>query len=691
MEAFPIGLECDITVTTDNFRTFRNCDTLSMSLIKKILIANRGEIAVRIIKACHEMNISTVAVYSDADRQSLHVRLAGESVHIGANPATESYLNEEKILDAALSTGADAIHPGYGFFAENPEFAESCRNRGLIFIGPPAKAMNVMASKASAKDLALKAKVPVVPGYYGDDQSEGRLEHEAEEIGYPLLIKAAFGGGGKGMRVVENEKDFPEALVSARNEARSSFGSDAVILERYISAARHIEIQVLADDHGNVLHCFERECSVQRRQQKIIEEAPSPFLTGSLRERMARAAVEIARTVDYAGLGTIEFIVEDLPGSENFYFLEMNTRLQVEHGVTEAVTGLDLVRLQLEIAEGRPLLLRQDEIEMRGHAVECRLYAEDPEHHFTPAIGTVLCWNPVEKSDIRVDTGISAGMKITPDYDPLLAKLIAWGDNRNRALRAMTRGLRDTVLLGLKTNQSFLLKVLSHEVFLAGDATTRFVESRLEELLPAPGEAETDLILVAALVDALGRNHPPGHPPPFRRTLPIVIEGDRRQVILLEHTPTIYEAVFQDRGHRLEILFPPEGQRLTVAVDGRAASYTAAREGKNLFIHAPHLGNRTLTIPSRFSSASRSRTEGSYFAAMPGRIVDVLVREGQKVRSGDRLIVMESMKMEHSTVAAEDGMVAELFVRTGDSVDAGTTLIDVHPMRSDALSSAAGE
>lgn len=497
------------------------------SLPSKILIANRGEIAVRILRACREMGIRTVAVYSEADTRALHVQLADEAVCIGPAPARESYLQGQQIIQSAIQQGAQAIHPGYGFLSENAAFAQAVAEAGLIFIGPPASAIEAMGDKANARALMQRAGVPVVPGYQGEDQTDPTLTAEAARIGYPILVKAAAGGGGKGMRMAHTPADLPDALAAARREAAHAFGDDRLILEKYLAEARHIEIQILADQHGNTIHLNERECSVQRRHQKIIEETPSPLLdetlrgqmgtaqsevsptlrdqmgaapseaSSTLRDRMGAAAIAAAQAVGYTHAGTVEFIVD--PKTRHYYFLEMNTRLQVEHPITELTTGLDLVQWQIRIASGEALpsyRISNTQSPPRGHALEARLYAEDPAAGFLPASGPLLRFIPPDGPGIRVDTGFQTGDEITTHYDPLIAKIIVHAENRPAALRKMQTALRDTILLGLTTNLEFLQTVLAHPVFQSGEATTRFIETHLSHWEP-DGEVPLEVLVAA--------------------------------------------------------------------------------------------------------------------------------------------------------------------------------------------------
>jgi len=475
-----------------------------MANLNKILIANRGEIAVRIMRACGEMNIATVAVYSDADRAALHTRVAAEAIHIGASPPRESYLNIEKIIDAAKKSNADAIHPGYGFLAENAEFAQAVNDAGIVFIGPSPFSIRAMGDKAEARARMIKSGVPVVPGFQDADDQES-LARAAEQIGYPILIKAAAGGGGKAMRVVETKSGFPDALAAARREALNAFCDARVILEKYVANARHIEFQILADKFGATIHLFERECSIQRRHQKIIEETPSPLLDDDLRERMGNAAVAAARAVNYENAGTIEFIVD--PDTREFYFLEMNTRLQVEHPITELTTGLDLAQWQIRIARGERIERYGERlIRPRGHAIECRVYAEDPSNHFLPSTGRVLDLQLPNMPGVRADVGIATGDEASAFYDPLLVKLIAYAETRDAALAKMQNALREFCLLGVTTNVEFLQTVLAHPTLRQGKATTRFIEQELDAWTQAPhDERRTMGLIAAALAESLDK------------------------------------------------------------------------------------------------------------------------------------------------------------------------------------------
>ncbi len=469
-------------------------------MFKKVLIANRGEIAVRIIKACQEMGIHTIAVYSEVDANAPHVHIADEAVNLGDPTPSESYLNIAKLIDVAQSTGAEAIHPGYGFLAENPDFAQACEDSGIKFIGPKAEVIALMGDKIEAKKAMEKAGVPIIPGYHGLNQDITTLIKEGKKIGFPLLVKATAGGGGKGMKIVHSEEQLEEAIESAKREAKSAFGDDRVFLERYLDKPRHIEFQILADEHGSVVHLFERECSIQRRHQKIIEETPSPVMTPELREKMGEAAVRAAETVGYTNAGTVEFMVD---GSLNFYFMEMNTRLQVEHPITEATTGIDLAKWQLRIASGMELTFRQKDLVQRGHALECRIYAEDPSNGFLPSVGVLEKVEVPTGPNVRNDTGIVAGMEVTPYYDPMLAKIIVSSERREESIDKMLWALSRYVVLGVTTNIPFLKRVLEHEAFRKGEITTHFIENYFKDWTVAKEGLPTHALIALAVYDAM--------------------------------------------------------------------------------------------------------------------------------------------------------------------------------------------
>ena len=485
--------------------------TSCMEMFGKILVANRGEIARRIFRACRELGVRSVAIYSEVDRSAPWARLADESYQLDGVTAAETYLNQEAIFAVAETAGADAIHPGYGFLSENPDFAAACAEHDLHFIGPGPEAMRILGGKASARDVAESADVPVIPGVDGEAFTDEELKAAADDLRYPVLIKASAGGGGKGMRIVSSPDDFFDALPQARNEAQSSFGSDHILVEKYFSDVRHVEIQILGDRHGNIIHLFERECSVQRRHQKIIEETPSPILTPSLREEMGDAAVRLAATVGYVSAGTVEFMVTP---DRSYHFLEMNTRLQVEHPITEMVTGLDIASWQIRLAAGERLSVSQENVRRRGHALECRIYAEDPAENFLPSIGEIAFYRPPSGPGVRVDDGVESGTEVSPYYDPMLGKIITWGEDRPEAIRKMVRALQDTVVLGVTTNIPYLLDILQHPDFQAGEITTRFLDQKMMPWQPQPDTSSSTWLAVAAL-EALRaeRRRPPSSRP----------------------------------------------------------------------------------------------------------------------------------------------------------------------------------
>ncbi len=659
---------------------------------QKILIANRGEIAVRVIEACRDLGIATVALYTGADRTWLARELADEAVYIGAGPAADSYINFDKVIDAAKRTGADAIHPGYGFLAENAAFARRCEEEGIVFIGPSAEVIDLMGNKAKAKALVESLDVPVIPGLDAADLSDDDLRSAANDMGYPLMLKAVAGGGGMGIRIVNSVGEFADALASVRQEARSAFGDDRLLMEKYFPAVRHIEVQVLADAFGKVVHCYERECSVQRRRQKVIEEAPSAFVSERLREQLCTASARIAEAVGYRGVGTVEFVVvdnesvddpKDKNAADQFYFLEMNTRLQVEHGVTEAVTGLDLVRLQIAAAEGRPLPLQQTDIPLSGHAIECRLCAESPSKGFQPQTGTVQDWSVPHGDNLRVDTGIRAGTNVSVFYDSLLAKLIATGDTREQALRAMADCLPRTRILGLDTNQHFLSRILADAVFIEGRANTTYIQNNEQSLLaPLDSTALTEIAIVGALAAALEdtRHLGPGQGGAFTRNYDLVL-GD----LVLEETDLVvtlayggandYQATLGERDYQVQLDVSDSGLR--IAIDGIEKCYQTYVEGNHLYLHLPGRGSFTLTRASALPEESLDDHHHGYTATMAGQVVAVLTEPGAEINAGDKLLVIESMKMEHSVIAQSAGAVDAVHVKAGDTVQAGTLLLSL--------------
>ncbi len=658
--------------------------------IKTILIANRGEIAVRVIRTAKGLGYRTIAVYSDADAEAAHVRLADDAVRIGPAPVAESYLNMDALLDAARRSGADAIHPGYGFLSENAAFAQACENAGLVFIGPSPEAIRVMGNKAEAKRRMIAAGVPCVPGYEGHDQSDGTFLAAAETIGFPLMVKAAAGGGGRGMRLVHRAEDLSQALALARSEAENAFGSGELILEKAILRPRHVEIQVLGDAHGHIIHMGERDCSVQRRHQKVIEEAPCPVMTPELRARMGAAAVEAARSIAYRGAGTVEFLLAD---DGAFYFLEMNTRLQVEHPVTELITGLDLVALQIQVAEGRPLGLAQEDISLFGHAIEVRLYAEDPTEGFLPVTGTVDLWHAAAGDGIRIDTGLLSGQEISPFYDPMIAKLMAHGPTRETARRRLIEALESTALFGLRTNKSFLLDCLKAEDFARGAATTAFIAETFGDTIAAQAPSVTHAAMAAVLqfvreqADSLaksvgvstalldwcsaGRVFARYH---------YQVEGEDFDLAVSPIAPRHYRV--DGAGGNLEVTLQSFAAPAAVLnVDGRRFEvlfHHRAGDGCSLQSegHAWHFRNQLA-----FAGMAEEMTAGGRVVApMHGKLLTVFVAPGQAIAKGERLAVLEAMKMQHEILAEVDGTVREVFAQAGTQVAADDVLIDIEEM-----------
>ena len=675
-------------------------------MFKKILIANRGEIACRVASTARRMGVQTVAVYSDADARSKHVQLCNEAVHVGGSAPKDSYLQWQRIIDAAKAKGAQAIHPGYGFLSENEEFAQACADAGLVFIGPPASAILAMGLKAESKRLMEQAGVPLVPGYHGADQDPELLKKEADRIGYPVLIKASAGGGGKGMRLVEKAEDFAAALESCKREAINSFGDDAVLVEKYVLRPRHIEIQVFGDTHGNYVYLFERDCSVQRRHQKVLEEAPAPGMTPELRKQMGEAAVAAARAVNYVGAGTVEFIVEqpggyDKPEEMKFYFMEMNTRLQVEHPVTEAITGTDLVEWQLRVAAGEPLPKKQEELQIKGHAIEARINAENPENNFLPVTGTLKVYRTpewsvtFERADARVDSGVREGDAISPFYDSMIAKLIVWGADREQALARLDGALAHMRIVGLTTNVQFLRQIL---------ATESFSQARLDTAL-IPREADVlfgqdSLGMPMSVAAAIGHRifnenkQLQGKDPFSRRDGWRAYGGFSRQFQLMyrdqplqadlryEHDGSYYIVISKPDGTlRPEIL--TEGPliveerddgRMDVRYGEDRQVLQAWLDGEELNVFSQRGSSQITVVDSLFHSGEGGEG-GRLTAPMPGKVVSFAVKAGDKVTKGQPLAVMEAMKMEHTISAPADGEVVELLFAPGDQVQDGDELL----------------
>jgi len=666
-------------------------------MFKKILIANRGEIACRVAATARRLGVLTVAVYSDADVNARHVHACDEAVHVGGNAPRESYLRWQRIIEIAQETGAQAIHPGYGFLSENEDFALACAAAGLVFIGPPAEAIRKMGSKSAAKALMAEAGVPLVPGYHGADNDPALLQREAESIGFPVLIKASAGGGGKGMRRVERAEDFAAALASCQREARASFGDDHVLVERYVLRPRHVEIQVFGDSQGQCIHLFERDCSVQRRHQKVLEEAPAPGLSDAFRAAMGAAAVAAARAVGYVGAGTVEFIVEQLgqSGSSSelrFFFMEMNTRLQVEHPVTEAITGLDLVEWQLRVASGEPLPLRQEQLSRRGHAIEARICAENPDANFLPATGTlqVARWPAhvaFQRHDSlpRVDSGFVEGDTISPFYDSMVAKLIVWGEDRAQALARLDAALRDTHIVGLNTNVAFLRRVVASTAFATADLDTALIEREHKALFEAP---PLPLALAAAglVADALAAESTLEDADPWsrrdgwrlhggaRRRFQIELAGVAHTLELERHHDAAVVLQIGDQRWPLQVRALGAG-RHDVTLAGQRSVLTVYRQGERVAVFAPG-GSALLTEADLIAHAGDHAGEGGRLTApMPGKVVAFFAQAGEAVRKGQPLAVMEAMKMEHTLSAPRDGVVEALLYAVGDQVGEGGELL----------------
>ncbi|PJF23366.1 MAG: 3-methylcrotonyl-CoA carboxylase [Phototrophicales bacterium] len=636
-------------------------------MIRKILIANRGEIACRITRTCHAMGIRVVAVYSDADANALHVELADEAVHIGASPATESYLNIEKLLQAAQRTGADAVHPGYGFLAENPTFAQAVIDAGLTWIGPPPAAIEAMGKKREAK-LMLQG-VPLVPGYSGEAQDDDTLLAAVDEIGYPIMVKASAGGGGKGMRRVDSADAMPAALEIARREAKQAFGDDTLILEKLIENPRHIEIQIFGDHHGNVIALWERECSIQRRHQKIIEETPSTALDDDLRRRMCDVAVSIGQQLGYVNAGTVEFLLD---ADKQFYFMEMNTRLQVEHPVTEMITGLDLVRWQIAVAEGNPL--PNVEIGRLGHAIEARVYAEDPANDFLPVIGDVLHYSEPD-SDVRFDSGIRSGDRISTYYDPMIAKVIAWAETRDEAIRRLDYALSQTRLLGLRHNISFLRRVLTHKRHLSGDISTAFLDQHPE--LMVTDETPPPVAWIAAAI-AKGGTQGYWRNNAFRPVKHTFIYADEScEIFLTPARDDTYLARMNDVEYHVHIISCKD-RYWTIVLDGLRQVVLVVMQQDDVWVHVDGQAYKLtwqtpLPVPGEGVAA-----EGSLRAPMPGQVIRVNVEVGQEVQQGDVLMALEAMKMEHRILAPYHGRVDKIYFQVGDTVQADVVLLEIH-------------
>ncbi len=653
----------------------------------KILIANRGEIALRVMRSARALGYPTVAVYSSADANARHVKEADQAVCIGEPLPAQSYLCIPAIIEAAQLSGADAVHPGYGFLAENAAFAQACRDAGLVFIGPSPEAIIAMGNKAGAKTLMQAAGVPCIPGYQGADQSEQRLASEAERIGFPVMIKATAGGGGRGMRLVNSAPEFAELLRSARSEAQSAFGNPEVILERAVKAPRHIEIQIFADHYGHAIHLGERDCSVQRRHQKLIEEAPSPAVNAELRERMGAAAVAAVKAIAYEGAGTLEFLLDS---AGDFYFMEMNTRLQVEHPVTEAITGLDLVELQLRIAAGERLPLSQDQVRFEGHAIEVRLCAEDADKNFMPQSGTMALWHMPAPTGgasfgdvLRVEHALASGAEIPPYYDSMIAKIMAHGRTRDEARRKLLAGLSDAVALGVTTNQAFLQRCLAHPGFAAGQATTAFIGQHQAELLAPdkPTAARAAALAAVLLFETTGERQHRAAGRRIGHTLPISLRftlgGQVHNAALVLTRPRHFSVSLVDQTHEIEVL-ALDDTRLRFVCNGLGEHATYCRHGEVLHLHYRGVPVQVFdTTRAASAKPGDAAGDGRLRASMNGRVVAVLVAVGDTVSAGQSIVTLEAMKMEHVHAAPAAGVVTALHVQLGDQVAAGRVVAEI--------------
>jgi 3-methylcrotonyl-CoA carboxylase alpha subunit len=660
-------------------------------MFQKILIANRGEIACRVIRTAKRLGIKTVAVYSEADAHALHVKQADESYLIGPAPSFDSYLRADKIIEVALKSHAQAIHPGYGFLSENANFAEKCQQNGICFIGPPANAIRSMGEKNTAKQLMSEAKIPTIPGYLGEDQDPKALQKAAAAIGFPVLIKAVAGGGGKGMRVVNAADEFEHALAAAKREAKASFNDDRVLLEKYLQQPRHIEAQVFADSHGQALYLFERDCSIQRRHQKIIEEAPAPQLSDALRQRIGQTAVKAAQAIAYEGAGTIEFLLDQ---HDEFYFMEMNTRLQVEHPVTEMITGFDLVEWQIRIAAGENLPVTQNEIHYKGHAIEARICAEDPGKNFMPSVGQI--WHlttPHESTEVRIDSGVTQGDNISVYYDPLISKLIAWGKDRASALRHLRKALTEFHVLGVSTNIALLMAVLDNPDFIQEKISTDFIERHQKTLLPPPTAASNDIMFTAGLALVLlqkqqalryAETSTDPQSPWFSRNqwllnqTPIQTlnfwEHDHLVTIQIAHEASAYQLNMGETKATAQGTIDASGHLKAIINDQLLEADIVQNDQAFYIFSKAQLYTFNLGYQQNHSG-EQAESNSRLIAPMPGTIVNINVNSGKKVNKGDSLLVIEAMKMEHTLYAPADGVVKEVFYKVGDLINEGVELL----------------
>jgi 3-methylcrotonyl-CoA carboxylase alpha subunit len=685
-------------------------------MFTKLLIANRGEIACRIIKTAQAMGVRTIALYSDADKDARHVAMADESFYLGGSAPADSYLKADLIIEIAKKAGAGAIHPGYGFLSENADFARKCEQNGIAFVGPGSEAIESMGSKSAAKEIMGKANVPLVPGYHGDDQSDDNLVHQAKLIGFPLLIKAAYGGGGKGMRIVENEGEILAAVKSARREATSSFGNDKLLMERYLRQPRHVEVQVFADSHGNVIYLSDRDCSIQRRHQKVVEEAPAPGLSDELRAQMGQAAVAAAKAIDYVGAGTVEFLLDTLATKESssFYFMEMNTRLQVEHPVTEMVTGQDLVKWQLMVASGSELPLKQEDVRIHGHSFEARIYAEDPQNDFLPASGKLnFLREPEQSRHVRIDSGIRENDVISNFYDPMIAKLIVWDESRPRALQRLVHALESYQISGLRHNIEFLANIAEHPAFAKADFSTDFIERYGDTLIgDASSESQTALAL-AALYQVLSRKNaaqalainsqdphsPWGHVSGFRlnsnsiHLVSLLTDGPNKDDSELNNLVLIY---FRDHYQLvineqvLKLNGELKNEVLHAEINGHKSKIPVSHQGDDFTLFLPSGSYHFRAVLAQIAEEQVNSAD-KLKAPMNGTVVTHLVEVGDSVTAGQGLLVMEAMKMEYTIESPFDGTVTEFYFQSGELVTDGALLLNVEPLEVADTADAKGE
>ncbi|WP_068546868.1 acetyl/propionyl/methylcrotonyl-CoA carboxylase subunit alpha [Thalassotalea crassostreae] len=664
-------------------------------MFTKILIANRGEIACRVIKTARQMGILTVAVYSDADAESLHVNMADEAVYIGPSPSKESYLLGDKVIEAAIRTGAQAIHPGYGFLSENAEFCRACSDNNITFIGPPIPAIEAMGSKSAAKSIMEAADVPLVPGYHGDDQNPAIIKKAADEMGYPVLLKATAGGGGKGMRQVWSEDEFDEALAAAKRESLSSFGDDTMLVEKYLTQPRHVEIQVFCDNHGNAVYLFERDCSVQRRHQKVIEEAPAPGMTDELRSKMGESAIQSAQAIGYQGAGTVEFLL-DVDGS--FYFMEMNTRLQVEHPVTEMISGQDLVEWQLRVAAGEDLPLSQEQLKINGHAFEARIYAEDPNNDFLPATGTLnFLQPPIESENVRVDTGVRQGDDVSVFYDPMIAKLIVWDENRDKALQRLAKSLMEYRIKGVTTNIDFLYNLATAKPFVEADLDTGFIEKHHDLIFHKEETLLNDELPIAALYLVLAQkaqaqskaNNSKDPSSPWHQNNAWRLNEANLHRFEIEHNDVIYPVSVEEKrsgnsayfmisinGKTLDCQGRIDGEQLFANIDGYRFNATIGENDNHYSLFRQSGVFHFSKVSPDLGQADDEANAGGLTAPMNGTMVSLLADVNEHVEKDQPLLIMEAMKMEHTIRAPSAGMVKEFYFTAGDMVDGGAELVD---------------